>query len=169
MASFDPLLGQLVSHVHDPTRDINTIPRCSVYNSVAQTITTGGFATLNFNSEHKDTDNMHDTGSNTSRITIKYPGSYMLSVHVVFDVNGTGRRIVAIKKNGADFSGNSSEVMVNTNGGYTMFDYNRSFDFVVGDYLEVQVYHTKGSNLDVLGAASGDNQTTFFQLTWLGR
>ena len=140
--------------------------KAKAYNSAAQSINNTTWTTLTFDSENFDSATMHSTSSNTSRITVPIAGTYHIMAHIVFDVNGTGRRIVQVLKNGNTYSGNSSEVMVNTNGGYTIFDYNTKLDLAANDYIELQVWHSKGSAMNVLGAASGDNQTTTFIVSW---
>ena len=50
-----------------------------VYNTGNLTITNATETALTYNSEHFDTDTIHDTGSNTSRLTCKTAGKYTMA------------------------------------------------------------------------------------------
>jgi hypothetical protein len=66
---------------------------CRVYNSGNQTISNATWTDLTFDSELYDTDTMHDTSSNTNRITFTTAGVYvwMLTVMLPWIVIGPWR------------------------------------------------------------------------------
>lgn len=144
--------------------DLEYPPNCSAYNSTGQTITTGTVTALTFDSEQFDTHTMHSTSSNTSRITVPSAGKYILMAQVVFDINSTGRRLFNFRKNGSDLFGSLDEKQTVSTGGYTVCKGLLIVDAAANDYFECVVYHTKGSNLDVLGNNSGNTQTSVFQV-----
>lgn len=144
--------------------DIQYPPNCSAYNSTGQTITTGTVTALTFDSEQYDTASMHSTSSNTSRITVPSAGKYQLVAQVLFDINSTGRRLFNFRKNGTDLFGSLDEKQPVNTGGYTVCKGLLQVEAAANDYFECVVYHTKGSNLDVLGNNSGNTQTSLFQV-----
>lgn len=77
---------------------------CSLYNSVAQTVTASTTTVLNFDSEWWDNTGYHSNVTNNSRITIPsgYNGKYTLSANIYF-VNptvGTTAAFISFLKNG---------------------------------------------------------------------
>ena len=66
--------------------------RCIVSNNVNQAIADSTLTTLEMNTEIVDGNDMHDTETNNSRITIKKAGTYIISADVMFDINVTGVR-----------------------------------------------------------------------------
>lgn len=63
---------------------------CSVYKSGTQAITKDAFTAVTFDSEDFDTSSMHDTSSNTSRITIPSTGFYLFGGSVHWTSGGDG-------------------------------------------------------------------------------
>lgn len=124
-----------------------------VYNSSAQTIGTASTTVLTFNSERFDTNTLHDTSTNTSRLTAPVTGLYTISGMVTFATNGTGRRQLRITLNGttdlaiAQFPGDATlPVRMNVQ---TIYHLSAT------DYVELRVYQDSGGNLDtVVGAAA---------------
>lgn len=64
---------------------------CRVHNSSGNSVTTG-LSALTWDTEDFDTDSMHSTSSNTSRITFTHAGKYMITGSIFFasTVNGVG-------------------------------------------------------------------------------
>ena len=54
---------------------------------------------LTFNTERWDTDNIHDTGSNTERLTCKTAGRYLIIANIRFEPIALGRRMLSISLN----------------------------------------------------------------------
>lgn len=138
-----------------------TVPTCLAYNSANQTITTTTETLLTWDSETIDTDNMHSTSSNTSRITTNTAGKYLFSFRVSFAGNATGRRYAYIRKNGSTaLLGSICEIPASANNRLTLF-LSILVDCATTDYFEVLTYQNSGVNVDIDG---GNNQVTcFFQ------
>lgn len=81
-----------------------TVYRASVYNSGTQAVTSSGTA-LTFDSEEFDATALHDTGSNTSRLTIPGDGAgvYVLSAHCEVASVGTSTFYIALRKDGSTY------------------------------------------------------------------
>jgi len=125
---------------------------CRVYNSSNVTITGSVNQQIPFDTERWDTNNIHSTTSNTSRLTCRTAGKYLIvgNVHWYADGSGTGTRIVSIRLNGSSFigreryePGNELHTMIVTT----------IWNLAVGDYVELNVYQTSGGNLDILNDA----------------
>lgn len=72
------------------------------YNSGAFALTSGTAAVITLDSERWDTDTIHSTSSNTSRLTATTAGKYHITGHVEFAATGaSGQRRLEIYLNGA--------------------------------------------------------------------
>lgn len=129
----------------------------------ASTSYTSGNA-LTWPTEAYDTDDMHDTSTNTSRLTINTAGVYVL--HAAFFITFGGTLTFATPT----FTKNGSTVFVtyvnNMNGSVNFrFDISHVESCAVGDYLEVSVG---------LSGATSPQQSfnafdSYFSATWIGR
>lgn len=122
---------------------------CRVFNSANQVIATATVTTLTFDSERFDTDGMHSTAVNTSRITIAAPGKYLIGACINWDVSALGQRFHRFMLNGA------TEILRLRNppvaGGVLGSTYvlETVYDLAAGDFVEVQVQQDTGGNLNV--------------------
>lgn len=67
-----------------------------VYHNAAQSIDTATPTALAFNSERYDTDVIHDTVTNNSRLTCKTAGKYLIIGNLTWQANTTGQRGTSI-------------------------------------------------------------------------
>lgn len=138
-------------------------PNCRVYHNAAQSISTGTVTTLAFNSERWDTDTMHDTVTNNSRIVFTTAGRYLIGAHIEFDSNATGVRLVWIRLNGSTyiatqyFDANSAAAHKVSIATY--------YNVAAASYAEVQVFQNSGGNLNV---ATDANESPEFWAVWVG-
>src|SRR4029077_20051578 len=87
--------------IEDGIFDAHNMPAARVFHSANQSITTATETTLAFDSERFDTDTIHDTVTNNSRLTCKHAGVYVIGAHVQFDSGAAGgARYVSIMLNG---------------------------------------------------------------------
>ena len=132
---------------------------CSVYSSSTQSIPNSSHTAVNFNSEHFDTDSMHDTSTNNSRITVKTAGKYMVVANIVFAFNATGQRQVQIRVNGSTYRG---KVFLDANSATygNRMNVSAILDLDVDDYVECVVWQNSGGSLNVVN----DTSATFLSL-----
>ena len=71
-----------------------------VYNTTNQSIPNSVNTALTLNSESYDTNNIHSTSSNTSRLTARTAGKYSIFGTIKLDANATGTRYIIIYLNG---------------------------------------------------------------------
>lgn len=135
-----------------------------VTHNANQSIATGTLTALSFNSEMIDTNSLHSTITNTSRITV-FPGGAGLW-HVGYSVrwatNGTGYRVATVLKNGSTSTYYAYSLLPGTSAGpitQTGSDIIRLLD---NDYVEVRVEQTSGGALNVEGDNVAAGLTTFW-------
>lgn len=126
-----------------------TVPRVRLRHSVAQTITTGVFTVLAFDTEVYDTDGMHSTVTNTSRITIVTPGLYSFGGSIEYASNATGNyRSLWIQRNGVETETRFVTQPAQDTSATYLSASQRSF-FDAGEYLEMFAQQDSGGNLNV--------------------
>ena len=99
---------------------------------------------------------MHDTSSNTSRITVPTGGGgkYLFGAATAFAANATGSRFFYLQVNGATIFVDSV-IQANTTGGdATMQALVGVWAMVAADYAEHYVIQSSGGALNVSSAAS---------------
>lgn len=146
--------------VRDNTSFLYTPPSCNVYNDANISVNNDTATTLTWNSENWDTDSMHSTSSNTSRITCNTAGVYLFYYNLRWtsDVNNVNG--IWLVKNGNTsirYGEASFASTLSATGGL-----NAQLKLAVNDYVEVIVYHFHGSARSTLA--------TYMQFgaTWIG-
>lgn len=132
------------------------------YNNAAISAGDSGYTVLTLNSEDYDTDSIHSTSSNTSRLTAPAAGKYLLTGNAVFASNGTGIRIMAIRKNGTGTDLAVTVLPAVSGGATTVLDVTTVLALSVNDYVELFVWQNSGGSLNVLA------NTPVFTMTKIG-
>jgi hypothetical protein len=138
-----------------------TFVGCSL-ETTSQTISNNTDTYLPFTSELYDTDAMHSTVTNTSRITIPAGkgGYYEFRWSLMWANNTSGNRRARLVKNGSTYE--LGPVLTVAGVGLTGFSNSSVVSTVAGDYWELQVFQDCGSSLTT-GSAG-----TIFQATKVG-
>ena len=125
----------------------------------AQSVATGDYYAVTWDTEAFDTDAFHSTTTNNSRVTIPTGkgGYYRFSGIITFATNSTGSRLVRVHKNGANI------VWVGwlaglAGGNETGVVFCHTLNAAAGDYFELFVKQESGGNLNVTASASWDVQ-----------
>ena len=130
--------------------DDTAVPGAAVYHNANQTITHGVSTFLSFNSEHYDTDTIHDTSTNNGRLTCKTAGVYLFYASVRWAANTTGTRVLETLKNG------TSVLTQDNRNAATAFatgvSISKTVSLAVNDYLEARVYQDSGGDLAVVAS-----------------
>lgn len=139
-------------------------PSCRVFNNAVINLATSGVGVaLTFNSERWDTDTIHDTVTNTDRLTCKTAGLYAIYASVEFAVNATGNRQVFIELNGATAIAAHSQLATSTIG--TQITVKTIYKLAVNDYVRCIARQDSTAALNV--SAFG-NYSPEFGMTWVG-
>jgi hypothetical protein len=145
-----PLSAARLGNLEQGVYDAHRMPCACVYHSTTQSITSGPLTVVAFDSERFDTDTIHDTVTNTSRLTCKTAGVYQITAQVDWAVNATGYRQTAIRLNGTVYIAQNmtpAAATANTNHTPTRF-----WSMAVNDYVEVVVSQDSGVSLLVGGS-----------------
>ncbi|NQW23332.1 MAG: hypothetical protein HQ475_07805 [SAR202 cluster bacterium] len=135
-----------------------------VYHSVNQSITNATDTALAFDSERWDTDVIHDTVTNNSRLTCKTAGKYIIVGSVRWTSNVTGVRNTFIRLNGTTWLAFN---MPDTNqGNVHAITVSTIYDLAVNDYIELMVHQTSGGALNL--EATGNYSPEFMMAKVLG-
>lgn len=138
-------------------------PSCRVTKASAQTLATGTNTAITFDTERYDTDSMHSTSSNTSRITFTTAGLYIVGGSVEFASSGTGSyRQLGVRLNGATFIAWALQAPASLVNKLTVAT---TYKFAAGDYIELLAEHNHGANLDI---SKVGNYSPEFYATWIG-
>jgi hypothetical protein len=135
--------------------------------SVAQTIANSTFTLMAWTAESFDTDNLHDTSTNNSRLTAAFAGKYLICGVVSWDADADGVRVLQVEKNANGVANTDVIGLVDqTPAGAIQTGQSISFPetLAAGDYVEMFVFHTAGNNLDVNATA----QKSSFGMIYLG-
>lgn len=156
-------------HLRDQLNFLTNPPRATAYASAAQNQPTNNtFVTINFDAEHVDTDNMHNTVTNNSRLTCVTAGKYEVNGQITFSSNATNRRAGRVIVNGVTAGGpygqtesTTSAVAVATT---TVVIPTIEITLAVNDYVELQGFQGSGAAL----AYAVGPWMTFLRAKWIG-
>lgn len=144
---------------------IGTLPHVRVRNSTNISIANNTATALTFDTERWDSENIHSTVTNTSRLTCVTAGLYEIKMQALWDVNATGVREGYIRLNGTTLLAledkNATSVAAIGTGQLVTTQYR----LIVGDYVEAVVAQTSGGALNIL---AGGNYSPEFMMTWVG-
>jgi hypothetical protein len=115
------------------------------------------WAVIAFNAEFWDErptgiSEQHSTSSNTTRLTCRVAGKYLVFGEAIFASNTSGNRSLTIRKNGAalgDWEATVAQVP-NVGGWATDMQISTVLDLAVGDYVELCALQSSGGNLNIL-------------------
>jgi hypothetical protein len=166
----DTLTAAQLNVIADDVRFLKNVDRARVYKSAAQTVATGAWEHLSFDSEDYDTNSLHSTSSNTQRLTAAVDGWYVACLQVSFETDGTGRRDIQIRKNDSSTDGTAGTRWGRTtlgslgSGDSTIMQCSAYVYLAATDYVKGLAWQNSGAGLDVESGSAA----TWFALTWLG-
>lgn len=143
-----------------------------MYHNTTQSIPQGASTVVALNSERFDTDAMHDTVTNNSRVTINTAGLYVVHFHGQLAAAGDYTLVeMFIRKNGTDIIANQT---VGTHANATdgpSCSPSCLYKFIVGDYVQGLVYQSNGAaaarNLNASGTGTGQYDAEL-SAVWVG-
>lgn len=118
-----------------------------VYHDKNQSIPNNTWTTLDFNSERYDTDTMHYPVVNSSRLTCKTAGKYIISINVRFPASGANAQGLLMWLNTTNYICYTQFTKA-TAGSWYMTQ-TTIYQLAVGDYVEVQVFQNSGGALNI--------------------
>lgn len=131
---------------------VRTPPSCQAYNSANISIPNNDGTVVTLDSERYDTDSMHSTSVNTSRLTFNTSGIYVVTFVCSFAVNVTGDRQALLRKNGSEFiAGHEKKALVGVSAECGLQVTAVEF-FCEDDYVEAVVKQDSTAALNLVGA-----------------
>lgn len=140
--------------------DVQSPKRCHAYQNVGQVVATAATTAVTLDSEEVDTDAMHSTVTNTSRITCVTAGRYRFIGQVAYPSNATGYRSALLRKNGSNIAISQAQA---ANGASHYQQVVDEILLAVGDYVELFATQSSGGNLTLIASAS----STFLHAAWV--
>lgn len=143
---------------------VSARPLALLRQTSAQAIGTGAFTSITFDAEDLDRDSGHSTVSNTSRYTAQTAGWYWVAAMVAMVADTAVIRAARLAVNGTALS--ASQITVTGSSSFNAgLEIVRLVSLSVNDYVEVQVFHNKGSNLSTAVTAEAASQMS---VMWAG-
>jgi hypothetical protein len=169
LTTADPVTLSWLETIADDLNYFNDPPRVKCYRDAVYGITDDTDTMVAWNAEEYDTDTMHSTSTNTTRLTATTGGRYEFSCRIVFAANSTGYRRLKMWKNGAAGTLIDSDIDNSpTAGAFSRLFCSSWVTLAAGDYIEAQVYQDSGGDLSVQGAALGTSERSWFGMQWQG-
>lgn len=152
----------LNTHLRDNISYLANPPTCRAYHNTTQSIPTGSNTLFALNSERYDTDAMHDTVTNNSRLTAKTAGVFSVTGGCQWAASAVGFRSIFLIVNGATIFAHTTLASVT---GAVEMAVAGQWKCAVNDYIEIWGVQTSGGGLNLSG--SGD-EGTWLAATWIG-
>lgn len=150
-AIWDKVISDL-GHLGGTTGSVST----RVYNDANISIANNSITALTFNQERFDTETLHSTVSNTSRLRCNlaggHAGKYAIFGTVTFNAHATGYRGLYIRLNGT--TNIAAAFQTALNGQVTAMTISTIYALAESDYVELMAYQNSGGALDVLVLAN---------------
>jgi hypothetical protein len=120
-----------------------------VFNSANISISTGTDTALTFNSERFDTDTIHSTVSNTSRLTANTAGKYLIIGNIQWAAEADQRTIARIRLNGSTIIGNDDRHVDDVTSEVLGNNVSTIYDLAANDYVELIAFQNTAATLNV--------------------
>lgn len=123
------------------------VPRARVYNSANQSINTGVYTLLTFDSIDVDNREHYDS-NNTDRLYIRESGEYLIYGTFAFTGNATGYRTAGLFKNGTELA-RDNRASADASA-FTAFIISTVISCAKGDYIQMKAFQNSGVSLSVV-------------------
>lgn len=141
--------ANLNTHLRDNVAFLGSPPACSAFHNVAVSVPVSTNTVLSANGENYDTDGMHSTVTNTSRITFNTAGRYLVMATVRFAATSGGARVLHMRINGGTPQASSAFVADASLGTDVVLSAARSFAVSAADYIEILVFQSAAGAINV--------------------
>ncbi len=143
-------------------------PRVNAFSGTGIATATSTSTLVTFDNESWDTDSMHSTTTNPSRITINTSGQYLVSFYARFPPNATGYRMLNLRLNsGGSSSGGSTLSTIAIAAAPTTSTFvTRTLELTCnsGDHYEMFATQSSGASLTL----ETGQRVTGMEFRWLG-
>jgi len=170
LTTADPVTLSWLETIAENQNYFNNPPRVKVYRSAVYGIDHDTLTMVAWNAEEYDTDTMHSTSTNTTRLVATTAGRYEFSCRIVFNNNSTGLRRLRIWKNGSAGTLIDADVdAAPSAGSFSRLFCSSWVTLAAGDYIEAEVYQNSTIDaFEIQGAALGTTERSWFGMQWQG-
>jgi hypothetical protein len=142
-------------------------PACRVYHTANQAINNNALTALAFNSERFDTNTMHDTVTNNSRITFNTAGLYIVTGSFAFALDTDYTDITGlIRMTGATTIAEETRYATGVSA-IPRLTISTLYKFAVSEYVELVAYQTNTS-ANANNVTASLNYSPEFSAVWVG-
>lgn len=135
-------------------------PTARVYNDSIIAVANATWTALPMTLERFDTNSIHDTATNNTRLTAKTAGKYLIIGYFRIAQNATGQRLAAIRLNGTPMIARVTE-NPNSTAVSPELCVSTIWNMALNDYVELYAFQDSGGSLDV---APVDGVSTEFMM-----
>jgi hypothetical protein len=136
------------------TADMPAAIKAKAYKAAAQSIADNTATVITLDTEIFDTDTIHDTVTNNSRLTCKTAGNYTIVATIRWGNQNNGQRRTEILKNGSVVLAEAESQAPGSGNGTVRQTVSAIEDLAVNDYVEIRVLQDRGGATDVEAAGS---------------
>ncbi len=161
--------------VRDPLNFLLDPPHCTISDGVGISLPNNTATLMTYDTETDDTDSMHSTSSNTSRIVFTTGGRYQIGINNILPAPlGTGiwlTLVVNIRLNSAGSSSGGSSIRSFTFNGYTARQtppMMLSRLFTAADYVEIFITQQTSAGTSVTTSGGAGAFACGVQASWVG-
>jgi hypothetical protein len=144
--------------------DAHFQPAARVFHNTTQSITTATLTALAFNSERFDTDTIHDTVTNNSRLTCKTAGKYQITGNIEWAASPTTNAQIDIFLNASTQIARSVFALT-VSADFRVMNVTTLYDLAVNDFVELRVFQQSGGSINI---NSSGNYSPEFMMVRVG-
>jgi len=132
-----------IDHLHAMEAEAGSI-LCRAYNNASQSVADSTAVKLALNAEQLDTDSMHDTSTNNSRITFNTAGQYLCGLNTLLGGGANHEKSYILLNNTTIIANNET---THAAGGNIRQAVSTLYNFDEDDYIELVVYQNTGGSI----------------------
>jgi hypothetical protein len=160
--------AKLIAAAKTPLDFLLNPPRVNAYAGTGPVVATATTTLIPLDTESWDTDSMHSTATNSSRITINTSGQYLVTFYARFPSNATGYRQLNLRLNATGNPALGSTLstisLAAVNGDATFVTRTLELTCVAGDHYEIFATQNSGASLTL----QAGQRVTGMEFRWLG-
>ena len=141
--------------------DISSNLSARVRRNGNQSITSATQTAIQFNLESFDPQGWHDNSTNNTRITVDVAGHYLVYAQAQFNNTTLNQNEISVRVNGSTIT---AQFTISLDVDHPFISIVDLVDLAANDYIEILVFHNKGSSENILGGSAA----TFCCVTKVG-
>lgn len=157
--------GMWDTYIKDNGNNLIVPPSCRATQSSGTSLSDNTETTVAFNTEAWDTDGMHDTVTNNSRITIQTAGVYVVTAGLAVTSSVSVGMYAALRVNGSTYIAKAQDATNGGSLGARFLGVHAVYSFAAADYIELRALQTNASP----ASRTTDTTYTWMAAAWVGK